>query len=105
MKKASTPAAAVRLEQIPNIGPSIAGDLLRIGIKTPQELKGKDPLALYKKVNFSTQRVHDPCLLDVFMAATAFMAGKGAAPWFAFTKRRKELLTATWPRRPATLKR
>jgi hypothetical protein len=93
MKKALIPAEAVHLEHIPNLGVSIAGDLRGIGIKTPKDLRGKDPLVLYKKVNLSTQQVHDPCLLDVFMAAVAFMDGKGAAPWFAFTKRRKILLS------------
>lgn len=93
MKKVLDPQAAVALEQIPNVGPSIAGDLRKIGVRAPQELRGQDPLALYEKVNHSTQQVHDPCLLDVFMAAVDFMNGKGNAPWYSFTARRKKLLS------------
>lgn len=95
MKKAIRPQDAVRLEQIPNIGPSIAGDLKGIGIKVPADLQGKDPLSLYERVNHVTQQVHDPCLLDVFMAAIDFMNGKGTAPWYAFTARRKILVART----------
>ena len=93
MKKAANPRDAVRLEQLPNIGPSVAGDLRGIGIKSPKDLKGKDPLALYERLNLATQAVHDPCVLDTFMSAVAFMDGKGAKPWWDFTPKRKALLT------------
>ena len=39
--KAANARAAQRLEQIPNIGPSIAQDLRSIGIKTAQDLVGR----------------------------------------------------------------
>ncbi len=38
------------LQQIINIGPSIAEDLRRIGIQTPQKLIGRDPVVLYRKI-------------------------------------------------------
>ncbi|MBI5631825.1 MAG: TfoX/Sxy family DNA transformation protein [Elusimicrobia bacterium] len=95
MKKAIHPQDASHLEQIPNVGPSIADDLRRIGIKIPADLRRKDPLSLYKQVNHATQQVNDPCLLDVFMAAVNFMNGKGNAPWYAFTERRKNLILKT----------
>ena len=31
------------LQQIPNIGPSIAASLRQIGVSSPQDLLGKDP--------------------------------------------------------------
>lgn len=40
---------------------------------------------------------HDPCVIDVFMSVTRFMAGvAGAAaqPWWAFTSERKRVLAA-----------
>jgi hypothetical protein len=32
---------------------------------------------------------HDPCVLDVFIAAVRFMAGGPAMPWWKFTAERK----------------
>ena len=72
--KASTAEECERLEQLPNIGPALAADLRLIGIRTPAELRGKDP-----------------CVLDTFMAATVFMRGAPAAPWWSYTAQRKAL--------------
>jgi predicted flap endonuclease-1-like 5' DNA nuclease len=36
------------LEQLPNIGPSLAADLRRLGIRHPAELKNRDPFQLYQ---------------------------------------------------------
>ena len=41
MKKAVNADQAVQLEQIPNIGKSLADDLRMIGIERPVQLKGK----------------------------------------------------------------
>ena len=49
--KAKTAKEASRLEQIPNIGKAVAGDLRGIGITRPEQLKGKNGLALYQKLN------------------------------------------------------
>ena len=48
MKKARIPEEAVALEQIPNIGASLAEDLRGIGIQTPKALVGRDPMKLYQ---------------------------------------------------------
>ena len=53
-----------RLEDIPNIGPSIAADLRQLGITTPAELPGRDPYALYDDLCRITGQRHDPCLLE-----------------------------------------
>ncbi|PZR79373.1 MAG: hypothetical protein DLM52_01155 [Chthoniobacterales bacterium] len=42
-RKAENARSAQSLEQIPNIGPSIAQDLCDIGIKTPKDLIGDLP--------------------------------------------------------------
>jgi hypothetical protein len=80
------------LKQIPNIGPSIAANLHQIGIKKPLDLTGKDPYAMYDKLCRVTGVQHDPCLLDVFIAATRFMAGETARPWWKYTAERKATL-------------
>ena len=82
------------LEQLPNIGPSIAADLRLIGIHTPRELKGRDAFVLYQKLNAATGMRHDPCVLDTFLAAVDFMSGAAAAPWWAYTAQRKVLYGA-----------
>jgi hypothetical protein len=35
---------------------------------------------------------HDPCVLDVFISVTRFMAGDAPQPWWAYTAQRKQLL-------------
>jgi hypothetical protein len=82
------------LEQLPNIGPSLADDLRLIGIRHPQELKGRDPFVLYQALCAKTGRRQDPCVLDTFMAATDFMRGAAPAPWWHYTPQRKAVYGA-----------
>ena len=93
MKSASR-ADITDLQQIPNIGPSIAANLRRIGITSPHELLGKDPYAMYDELCRITGTRHDPCLLDVFIAAVRFMGGEPAKPWWKYTPERKQMLAA-----------
>lgn len=80
-----------RLEDLPNIGQAMAGDLRRIGITHPDDLAGRDPVELYDALCRATGARHDPCVLDVFMSVVSFMDGGPALPWWAFTERRKRL--------------
>jgi hypothetical protein len=107
MRKATDRAHAVALEDIPNVGTSVAADLRRIGIRAPQALAGRDPYALYAKLNRATGTRHDPCVLDTFIAAVRFMEGAPATPWWHYTAERKAALAARGPRKrsPATLAR
>lgn len=89
--KADTAAECKTLEQLPNIGPALAADLRLIGIKEPRDLKGKDAFVLYQKLCAATGQRQDPCVLDTFMAATDFMGGAPAAPWWKYTAQRKAL--------------
>ena len=79
----------VELTDLPNVGPSVAGDLRLLGIATPQALVGQDPLQLYHRLCRATGQRHDPCVLDVFMSITAFMAGDAPRPWWDYTAQRK----------------
>jgi len=91
MKAASAPAA-LRLEDIPNIGPSIADDLRAIDIFEPRQLVGRDPYELYRRMTEVTGEVHDPCLCDTFIAAVRFMEGGPPRPWWFYTAERKQRL-------------
>lgn len=82
----------MRLEEIPNIGPSIADDLRALDIYEPAQLVGKDPYALYRRMTDITGVVHDPCLCDTFIAAVRFMEGGPVRPWWYYTGERKAKL-------------
>ena len=88
--KASSAAACQRLEQLPNIGPAMAGDLRALGITHPRELAHRDAFSLYQALCAHSGKRQDPCVLDTFMAATDFMRGAAPAPWWAYTAQRKQ---------------
>ena len=80
------------LEDLPNVGPAIAADFIRLGIRAPRELAGRDPYALYDELNRVTGMRHDPCVLDTFISAVRFMDGAPARPWWKYTAERKRTL-------------
>jgi hypothetical protein len=90
-RKARTAAECQALEQLPNIGPAIAADLRRLGVQHPRELAELDALQLYQQLCRTTGKRQDPCVLDTFMAATDFMRGAAAKPWWDYTALRKQL--------------
>lgn len=92
--KATCAAEARKLEDIPNIGPSLAGDLRELGILTPGDVKRMRPLQAYEMLRAPMGQRHDPCVLDVFLAAHDFMNGAEAQPWWAYTAQRKAMLAA-----------
>jgi len=79
------------LRDLPNVGPAIEKLLQSIGIDEPQQLKGCDPFALYKRLG-SSEKGADPCLLDVLMSIVSFMDGNEPQVWWAFTEQRKQML-------------
>ena len=87
-------AGAQKLEDLPNIGKSIAADLRGIGINNPQQLLEHKPLALYWKLSATMGKRHDPCVLYTLMAAQHFMHSGEKVPWWKFTAAGKALLAA-----------
>ncbi len=83
-----------RLEDIPNIGVSVAGDLCQLGITSPSDLPGRDPYGMYDDLCRITGQRHDPCVLDTFIAAVRYMEGGPKTPWWKFTAERKKTLAA-----------
>jgi len=90
--KAARAEAARRLEDIPNVGPSIADDLRALDIFEPAQLVGQDPYELYARSNAVNGGVQDPCLCDTFIAAVRFMEGGPVRPWWYYTPERKAKL-------------
>ncbi|HOL64357.1 MAG TPA: helix-hairpin-helix domain-containing protein [Accumulibacter sp.] len=81
-----------KLADLPNIGPACAADLRRLGIDTPDDLVGRCPLEMYRQLCTLTGKVQDPCVLDVFLSISDFMAGGQAKRWWAYTAERKRLM-------------
>ena len=90
-RKASRAEDCLVLEQIPNIGPSLAADLRLIGVHEPAQLRGRDAFGLYRDLCRASGRRQDPCVLDTFLAATDFMSGAAPKPWWAYTTQRKHV--------------
>jgi hypothetical protein len=93
-KRSSERRDVARLQDIPNVGTAIAGDLRRLGITLPAELPGRDPYAMYDDLCRITGQRHDPCLLDTFIAAVRYMEGEPKKPWWKYTAERKRELAA-----------
>lgn len=89
-----TRETVARLEDLLNVGPSIAGDLRGIGVSHPSDLAGRNPYALFDALCAATGIRHDPCVLDVFLSAVRFMEGAPARPWWHYTAERKRALAA-----------
>lgn len=76
------------LTDLPNVGEACAKDLRLIGIHKPSQLEGKCPFEMYEVLCEKTSSRHDPCVIDVFMSVTRFMAGEEPRPWWAYTDER-----------------
>jgi len=81
-----------QLTDLPNVGPAMAKDLERINIKAPSQLAGKDPVKLYNSLCNMRGARQDPCVLDVFISITRFMAGEAPKAWWEYTAERKRML-------------
>jgi Pathogenicity locus len=84
--------ANARLEDLPNIGSSIAGDLRGLGIHSPAELATRDPLSTYLRLSTPMGQRHDPCVLYTLMAAKHYLDTGEALVWWKFTDAGKWLL-------------
>jgi hypothetical protein len=80
------------LPDLPNIAKAGAGDLLALGYVEPSQLIGQCPFEMYERLCVLTATRHDPCVIDVFMSVTRFMAGDDPQPWWRYTKERKRIV-------------
>ena len=90
----ATKEQPARLEDIPNIGKSIASDLRGLGILNPQQLARHDPLRTYLSLSDSMGHRHDPCVLYTLMAAKHFLESGESVAWWKFTEQGKKQLAA-----------
>lgn len=83
-----------KLEELPNIGKSIAADLRTIGILQPDQLAERDLLATYIALADIMGHRHDPCVLYTLMSAKHFLKSGEALPWWKFTELGQKLLVS-----------
>jgi Pathogenicity locus len=86
-------SATARLEDLPNIGTSIAGDLRGLGIHSPANLATQDPLATYLRLSTPMGQRHDPCVLYTLLAVKHYLETGEALVWRKFTDAGKRLLS------------
>jgi DNA transformation protein len=80
----STPAAS-RLEDLPNIGASIARDLRAIGIASPAALRRKKPRQVFHDLEKTMGPRHDPCVFYTLLSVQHFFETAEPLPWWRFT--------------------
>lgn len=85
-------ASRKSLQTLSGVGPSIADDLISLGIKRREQLRGKDPIALFRKLASRTGGYQDPCVLDVFACAIWHAENPKAKPkpWWEWSRARKK---------------
>ena len=76
------------LQALPNVGPAVAGMLMRAGVEHPDDLAGWTAEQLYRRVCEVDERRHDPCLLDTFVAVVDYAGGAPPRPWWYYSRRR-----------------
>ena len=84
-----------QLEDLPNIGKAIAADLRRIGIVRPDQLAGREPIAIFRELSEVMGHRHDPCVLYTLISVKHFLACGEALPWWNFTAEGKILLQSS----------
>jgi len=78
-----------QLTDLPNVGKACAADLRLLGIQDPEQLVGRSPFEMYESLCSITGLYQDPCVIDVFISITRFMAGEAPRPWWDYTEERK----------------
>jgi hypothetical protein len=86
---AKSEEAVARLQRIPNVGPKMAGALLKLGVRGLEDAAGKDPDEMYHELCATDAKRYDPCVKDVFAAVVSYADGNPARPWWEFTPQRK----------------
>lgn len=80
------------LQQLPGVGPSIAADLRRLGVRSVRDLARRDPERLYVRLCQLTSTRQDPCVLYTFRCAVYAARAERPAPellnWWKWKERR-----------------
>ena len=80
-------ATLTRLQQVPNVGPRMAADLVKLGITSLEKAAGRNSDEMYPELCAIDAKRHDPCVRDVFAALVSQAEGHPARPWWGFTRK------------------
>jgi Pathogenicity locus len=94
---ASDAASIKALQVIPGIGKSLAADLVQLGYRSVDELKGQDPQIMYERLSRISGASQDRCVLYTFRCAVYFAQTRQPDP--------EKLKWWNWKDRPARLDR
>jgi len=64
-------------------------DLIDLGLQHPIELINQDAYKMHERLCAMTGKQHDPCVIDIFLAAIDYMQGGSPKKWWEFTSIRK----------------
>ena len=78
-----------KLTALPNIGKAIAGDLLALGISSPDDFKGNDVLKIFNDLKAVMGHRHDPCVYYTLLSVKHFIDSGESLPWWKFTGKGK----------------
>jgi hypothetical protein len=81
------------LREIPNLGPRTDAELWRLGIRRVEDMRGRDPQAMYERLCALKGVRIDPCQLYVFRCVVYFATRRSPKPellkWWAWKDRTK----------------
>ncbi|MCC6358710.1 MAG: mitomycin resistance protein [Phycisphaerales bacterium] len=93
-KRCDREPAEAGLGDLANVGRATLKDFEVLGIRTVAALARREPFALYRELCRRTGQRHDPCVIDVFLAASHEARGGPPRSWWEFTGERKARLSA-----------
>ncbi|HEY3452119.1 MAG TPA: helix-hairpin-helix domain-containing protein [Myxococcales bacterium] len=81
--------ASAQFQQLPNVGPSAAADLLRLGLRNLMDVRKANPDVLLAKLERLAGR-QDPCVGDVLHSAVWHARNPKAPerPWWEWSRQR-----------------
>ncbi len=82
-------AVLKELQNLPNVGPACAGDLLLLGIRSVDDLKSRTADDLYTELCAKTKTRQDPCVWDTMASIVHYAQTGERKKWWEFTAIRK----------------
>jgi hypothetical protein len=90
----------LQLQTLPNVGPAMASDLLRLGVTSVDDLSRRDPHELYERLSSMDGVRHGPDVLHTYAAAIHAARTGEARPWWTFRDARERAIGSTGRPRP-----
>ena len=77
------------LTDLPNVGKAIALDLVSIGVNSPDDFGGREPMDMFNALKVPMGKRHDPCVYYTLLSVKHFLDTGERLPWWSFTARGK----------------